>query len=63
MALHPGLAADSRLVGTWRGEGRGEFPTIAPFHYTKEVTFTDVGKPFLHYVQRTWSYAGDPMHT
>lgn len=63
MAVHPSLAAVSPLVGTWRGEGHGEFPTIAPFHYTEEVTFTDVGKPFLHYVQRTWSSAGDPMHT
>lgn len=63
MALHPGLAPVSGLVGTWRGEGLGEYPTITGFRYTEEVTFTDVGKPFLHYVQRTWSTAGVPMHT
>lgn len=63
MTLHPGLTVVAGLVGTWRGEGAGEYPTIAGFRYTEEVTFTDVGKPFLHYVQRTWSPAGDPMHT
>ena len=63
MTLHPGLSAVAGLIGTWRGEGAGEYPTIAPFAYTEEVTFTDVGKPFLHYMQRTWSPAGAPMHT
>lgn len=63
MALHPGLSAVSHLVGTWRGEGHGEYPTIDPFEYAEEVTFTDIGKPFLHYVQRTWSPSGVPMHT
>lgn len=63
MALHPTLAAVADLIGTWRGEGQGEYPTIEPFSYTEEVTFTDVGKPFLHYVQRTWSPSGAPMHT
>ena len=63
MTLHPGLSAVAGLIGTWRGEGAGEYPTIDPFAYTEEVTFSDVGKPFLHYMQRTWSPAGAPMHT
>ena len=63
MALHPALTTVTGLIGTWRGEGRGEYPTIEPFSYTEEVTFTDVGKPFLHYVQKTWSPADAPMHT
>lgn len=63
MSLHPELATVAGLVGTWRGEGAGEYPTISSFTYTEEVTITDLGKPFLHYIQRTWSATGDPMHT
>ncbi|HLS25167.1 MAG TPA: FABP family protein [Beutenbergiaceae bacterium] len=63
MALHPALAPVAALIGTWRGDGRGEYPTITPFRYTEELIFTDVDKPFLHYIQRTWSPTGEPMHT
>lgn len=63
MSLHPSLDPVATLIGTWRGPGRGEYPTISSFDYTEEVTFTDVGKPFLHYVQRTRSPEDAPMHT
>ncbi|PAY21881.1 fatty acid-binding-like protein [Dietzia natronolimnaea] len=63
MELVPSLAPVAALLGTWRGDGAGEYPTIEDFTYTDEVVFTDVGKPFLHYVQRSWSPDGTPMHT
>ncbi len=64
MALQPNLAALEPLVGRWRGTGRGHYPTIAGFAYRDEWEFTDLGKPFLLFVQRTWHpETGQPMHT
>ena len=45
MPMHPALKPVSGLIGTWRGAGRGEYPTIDSFEYTEEVTFAEAGKP------------------
>lgn len=60
--LHPQARPLAALVGTWRGSGRGEYPTIDPFGFEEETVFDHVGKPFLSYSQRTWSDDGSPMH-
>jgi hypothetical protein len=62
--LHPALEPISYLVGTWRGEGRGVYPTIADFTYSEESTWAHDGRPFLSYRQRTWNLAtGAPSHS
>uniref|UniRef100_A0A0D6R806 THAP4-like heme-binding domain-containing protein n=1 Tax=Araucaria cunninghamii TaxID=56994 RepID=A0A0D6R806_ARACU len=62
-AIHPGIAPISFLLGTWRGEGEGGFPTIQSFKYGEEIKFTHSGKPVIAYTQKTWKLAsGEPMH-
>jgi hypothetical protein len=61
--LHPEVEALAGLLGTWRGEGAGRYPTITGFRYGEEVRFWHVGKPFLAYAQKTWSLDdGRPLH-
>ena len=52
------------LVGTWRGQGGGEYPTITSFTYTEEINIGAVpGKPRFSYLSRTRGADGEPLHS
>ncbi|KAG8365303.1 hypothetical protein BUALT_Bualt18G0090500 [Buddleja alternifolia] len=57
VAVHPAVQPLSSLLGTWRGQGEGTFPTIAPFKYSEEVQFS-------HSPNKTWELSsGEAMHS
>ncbi|XP_030965724.1 UPF0678 fatty acid-binding protein-like protein At1g79260 [Quercus lobata] len=64
-AVHPGIAPISYLLGTWRGQGEGGFPTINSFSYIEELHFShNSSKPVIAYSQKTWKlHSGEPMHS
>jgi len=47
----------SWLIGTWRGEGVGGYPTLVgdDFRFGEEVTFDCPGKPLLTFTSRSWA--------
>lgn len=56
MSRHPNVAAIvSELVGTWSGQGEGQYPTIDSFRYreTTQIVERD-DHPALRVDQRTW---------
>jgi hypothetical protein len=52
--LHPECAKVAWLLGTWRGSGHGDYPTIEKFTFGQECIFTHDGRPFFHYMSRAW---------
>jgi hypothetical protein len=62
--VHPDVEHLAFLLGTWVGEGVGDYPTIEHFGYREQTRFTHEGKPVIAYAQRTWSLdEGAPMHS
>jgi len=61
--VHAAVRHLAAMVGVWKGQGAGEYPTIESFEYLEEVTIGHVGKPFLAYGQKTRdATTGLPLH-
>ena len=52
--IHPDAARLAWLIGTWRGNGHGDYPDIEKFEFGQEAIFQQDGRPFIHYMSRTW---------
>lgn len=52
--IHPNCARLAWLIGTWVGNGKGDYPTIEAFDFGQEVIFQQDGRPFIHYMSRSW---------
>jgi THAP4-like, heme-binding beta-barrel domain len=52
--LHAEVMPLAFLLGHWQGNGHGDYPTIEKFSFAQELAFTHDGRPFLHYLSRTW---------
>lgn len=60
--MHPDLEPISFLLGTWTGEGEGEYPGVEPFRYREELSFDHVGDAFLLVTESSWTPDGAPLH-
>lgn len=52
--LHPDCGLVVWMLGHWRGNGHGDYPTIEPYAYAQDVIFQQDGRPFFHYFARSW---------
>jgi len=61
---HEALKPLEWLVGKWKSvSAEGSFPTISPFTYCEEITFTSYGQPMLNYNSVSWHPVKKcPMH-
>ena len=52
--LHPNCGPVAWLLGTWRGNGHGDYPTIEAFQFGQELIFSPRRPPVLPLLGRAW---------
>ena len=52
--LHPDCGPIAWMLGEWHGNGHGDYPTIDGFSFEQHLHFTHDGRPFFHYMARSW---------
>lgn len=60
--IHPRCARLAWLIGTWAGNGRAEYPGTEAHQFGQEAIFQQDGRPFIHYLSRTWVTDDDGSH-
>jgi hypothetical protein len=60
--IHPNCARLAWLIGRWAGNGHGEYADVEPFQFGQELIFQQDGRPFIHYLSRSWIIDEDGNH-
>ncbi|KAJ8963298.1 hypothetical protein NQ318_018767 [Aromia moschata] len=62
--IHEALSPLKWMIGKWRSvSADGFYPTIQPFSFCEEISFTSVGQPILNYSSLSWHpVKQSPMH-
>ncbi|HNM96734.1 MAG TPA: FABP family protein [Marmoricola sp.] len=60
--IHPNCARLAWLIGRWQGNGFGEWPGVENFAFGQEVIFQQDGRPFIHYMSRSWILDAEGNH-
>ncbi|MCX6396638.1 MAG: FABP family protein [Propionibacteriales bacterium] len=60
--IHPNCARLAWIIGTWAGNGHGEYEGMEDFEFGQEVIFQQDGRPFIHYLSRSWIIDADGNH-
>ena len=60
--IHPRCARLAWLIGTWAGNGHGEYPGIEDFQFGQELLFQQDGRPFIHFMSRSWIVDAEGHH-
>lgn len=60
--IHPNCARLAWIIGRWAGNGHGEYETIEPFQFGQELIFQQDGRPFIHYMSRSWIVDDEGTH-
>ncbi len=60
--IHPSCARLAWIIGRWAGNGHGEYPGIEDFQFGQEILFQQDGRPFIHFMSRSWIVDADGNH-
>lgn len=60
--IHPNCARLAWILGTWAGNGHGEYEGIDGFQFGQEILFQQDGRPFIHLMSRSWIIDEDGKH-
>jgi hypothetical protein len=53
--LNPALLGINWMIGTWQGNGHGNWPDVGDFQFGQQIEFATNGDKYLHYMSQMWT--------